>query len=71
MRNKARVEGCITEASACKEITNFSSMYFSRVNNVNAHILKQLVHMRENGKDFGATSAHFVIDKYGISHTIF
>jgi hypothetical protein len=46
-------------------------MYFSRVNNVNAHILKQLVHMRENGKDFGATSAHFVTDKYGISHTIF
>jgi hypothetical protein len=34
---KARVEGCIAEAFACKEITNFSSKYFSRANNVNAH----------------------------------
>jgi hypothetical protein len=34
--NKARVEGCITEAFTCKEITNFSSMYFSRANNVYA-----------------------------------
>jgi hypothetical protein len=31
------VAGCIAEAFACKEITNFSSMYFSRANNVNAH----------------------------------
>jgi hypothetical protein len=37
VRNKARVEGCIAEAFTCKEITNFSSMYFSRANNVNAH----------------------------------
>jgi hypothetical protein len=37
MRNKARVEGCIAEAFMCKEITNFSSMYFSRANNVNGH----------------------------------
>jgi hypothetical protein len=36
VHNKARVEGCIVEAFACKEITNFSSMYFSRANNVNA-----------------------------------
>jgi hypothetical protein len=35
--NKARVEGCIAEAFTCKEITNFSSTYFSCVNNVNAH----------------------------------
>jgi hypothetical protein len=35
--NKERVEGCIAEAFACKEIMNFSSMYFSRNNNVNAH----------------------------------
>jgi hypothetical protein len=35
--NKARVEGCIVEAFTCKEIMNFSSMYFSRANNVNAH----------------------------------
>jgi hypothetical protein len=37
MHNKARVEGCIEEAFSCKEIINFSSKYFSRVNNVNAH----------------------------------
>jgi hypothetical protein len=37
VHNKARVEGCIVEAFTCKEITNFSSMYFSRANNVNAH----------------------------------
>jgi hypothetical protein len=35
--NKARVKGCITEAFACKGIMNFSSNYFSRVNNVDAH----------------------------------
>jgi hypothetical protein len=35
--NKARVKGCITEAFTCKEITNFSSKYFSRANNVDAH----------------------------------
>jgi hypothetical protein len=34
--NKARVEGCIAEAFTCKEITNFSSMYFSCANNMNA-----------------------------------
>jgi hypothetical protein len=37
MYNKARVEGCIEKAFSCKEIINFSSKYFSRVNNVNAH----------------------------------
>jgi hypothetical protein len=36
VRNKARVVGCIVEAFACKEITNFSSMYFTHANNVNA-----------------------------------
>jgi hypothetical protein len=40
VRNKARVEGCITEAFACKEITKFSSMYFSRANNVNASTMR-------------------------------
>jgi hypothetical protein len=34
--NKARVDGCIAEAFTCKEITNFSSMYFLCANNVNA-----------------------------------
>jgi hypothetical protein len=37
VHNKARVEGCIGEAFTCKEITNFSSKYFSRANNMNAH----------------------------------
>jgi hypothetical protein len=36
IHNKARVEGCIVDAFSCKEITNFSSMYFSHANNVNA-----------------------------------
>jgi hypothetical protein len=36
--NKARGEGCIAEAFTCKEITNFSSKYFSHANNVNAHM---------------------------------
>jgi hypothetical protein len=36
VHNKARVDGCITEAFTCKEITNFSSMYFLHANNVNA-----------------------------------
>jgi hypothetical protein len=47
VHNKARIEGCIAEAFMYKEITNFSSMYFSRVNNVNArtpryHIVKEV-----------------------------
>jgi hypothetical protein len=39
VRNKAIVEGCIAEAFMCKEITNFSSKYISRVNNMNAHTM--------------------------------
>jgi hypothetical protein len=39
VRNKARVEGCIEEAFTCKEITNFSSKYFSHTDNVNAHTI--------------------------------
>jgi hypothetical protein len=35
--NKAMVEGCIMEAFTFKEITNFSSKYFSCANNVNTH----------------------------------
>jgi hypothetical protein len=70
MRNKARVEGCIAEAFVCKEITNFSSKYFSRVNNVNAHttryhiveeiLLSELSIFQWNGKGVGAPSAHYV-----------
>jgi hypothetical protein len=36
VRNKASVEGCIAEAFAAREITLFSSKYFSDANNVNA-----------------------------------
>ena len=34
VRNKARVEGCIAEAFALKEISQFSTRYFARANNV-------------------------------------
>jgi hypothetical protein len=71
--NKARVEVCITEAFACKEITNFSSMYFSRADNVNApttlyHVvrdvsLSELSIFQCKGTSVGATSAHYVTDK--------
>jgi hypothetical protein len=40
MHNKATVEGCIVEAFTCKEITNFSSKYFSRANNMNTHTMQ-------------------------------
>jgi hypothetical protein len=67
------VEGCIAEAFTCKEITNFSSMYFSRANNVNAptmwyHIvrdvpLSELSFFQWKGTSVGATSAYYVTDK--------
>jgi hypothetical protein len=70
--NEARVEGCIAEAFTCKEITNFSSLYFSRNNNVNAYTpryhIEEVVPLSElkifqwNGKGAGATSSHFVTD---------
>jgi hypothetical protein len=73
VRNKARVEGCIAEAFTCKEIMNLSSMYFSRVNNMNAHMsryhIEEVVPLSElkifqwNGKGVGATCAHFVMDE--------
>jgi hypothetical protein len=72
IHNKARVEGCIVEAFTCKEITNFSSKYFSRVNNVNTHTtwyhiveevpLSKLSIFQWKGKGVGAPSAHYVID---------
>jgi hypothetical protein len=34
VRNKARVEGCIAEAFALKEISQFSTRYFARANNM-------------------------------------
>jgi hypothetical protein len=38
--NKAKVEGCIAEAFACKEITDLLRKYFSRANNMNAHMTR-------------------------------
>jgi hypothetical protein len=71
--NKARVEEYIAETFTCKEITNFSSMYFSYVNNVNApttryHVvrdvpLSELSNFQWKDADVGATSAHYVTDK--------
>jgi hypothetical protein len=70
VHNKAMVEGCIAEAFTCKEIMKFSSMYFSRANNVNArtpryHIVKEvplseLSIFQSKGKCVGAPSAHYV-----------
>ena len=73
MRSKARVEGCIAEAFAAKEITNFTSMYFSRAHNINAptmrcHIVeeKSLTTLKVfdwKGKGVGASTAHFIMSK--------
>jgi hypothetical protein len=72
VRNKARVEGCIVKAFTCKEIMNFSSKYFSRGNNVNAHTtryhivkevpLSELSIFQSKGKGVGAPGAHYVTD---------
>jgi hypothetical protein len=72
VRNKATVEGCIAEAFTYKEITNFSSKYFSHANNVNAHTtqyhiveevpLSELSIFQWEGKGVGAPSAHYVTD---------
>jgi hypothetical protein len=37
--NRARIEGCITEAFTLKEIAYFSSYYFTEKNNVNAPMM--------------------------------
>jgi hypothetical protein len=70
--NKAGVEGCIAEAFTCKEIINFSSKYFSRANNVNAHTMRhhiveefplsELSIFQWNDKGVGAPRAHYVTD---------
>jgi hypothetical protein len=72
VRNKARVEGCITEAFACKEITNFSRKYFSHANNVNTHTMRchiveevplsELLIFQWKGKCVGAPNEHYVTD---------
>jgi hypothetical protein len=70
VHNKAGVEGCITDAFACKEITNLSSMYFSCANKMNVPItryhvvndvpLSELSIFQWKGTGVGATSAHYV-----------
>jgi hypothetical protein len=72
VHNKARVEGCIAEAFACKEIINFSSMYFSCANNMNVptmryHILRDVLLSKLSifqwkGRGVGTTSAYYVTD---------
>jgi hypothetical protein len=72
VRNKARVEGCIAEAFVCKEITNFSSKYFSHTNNVNTHmmryhiveevLLSELSIFQWKDKSVGTPGAHYVMD---------
>jgi hypothetical protein len=71
--NEARVEGCIAEAFVCQEITNFSTMYFSCANIVNAptmryHVvrdvpLRELSIFQWKGTSVGAPNAHYVTDK--------
>jgi hypothetical protein len=66
------VEGCIAEAFTCKEITIFSSKYFSCANNVNAHtmqyhiveevLLSELSIFQWKGNGVGAPSAYYVTD---------
>jgi hypothetical protein len=73
VHNKVRVEGCITHAFACKDITNFSSKYFSHTNNANAHTtryhileevpLSELSIFQWKGKGVGASSAHYVLEE--------
>jgi hypothetical protein len=73
IRNKARVERCIVEGFTCKEITNFSSMYFSHANNMNAHtswyhvvekvLLSELKIFEWKDKGVGASTSHFVTEE--------
>jgi hypothetical protein len=60
------------EAFTCKDITNFSSMYYSRINNVNAHTtryhivekvpLSEMSIFQWKGKCVGAPSTHYATD---------
>jgi hypothetical protein len=70
VQNKARVEGCIAKAFVAKEITLFSSKYFSDTNNVNAqttryHVAEQtpitdLSAFKWDGKGVEAYTSHLV-----------
>jgi hypothetical protein len=80
VHDRARIEDCIVEAFTCKEITNFSSKYFSCTNNVNAHmtryhivkevLLSELSIFQWKGKDIGAPSAHYVTDNEWDYHAL-
>jgi hypothetical protein len=73
VRNKAMVEGCIVEAFTCKEITNFSNLYLSCANNMNApttwyHAIRDVLFselsiFQWKGTGVGAISAHYVTNK--------
>ena len=66
VRNKARVEGCIAESFALKEISHFSSKYFAQWNNVFAPTLRvqmeyeapqgNLQIFKHQGKPVGSTT---------------
>jgi hypothetical protein len=43
VRNKARVEGCITEAFLLKEVSYFTSVYFAKEQNVYAATMRYIV----------------------------
>ena len=70
VRNKARVEGCIAEAYALKEIAHFSSTYFAAEHNVYApttryHIdeappMSDLQIFQWKGTAVGASTTHQV-----------
>jgi hypothetical protein len=73
VHNMARVEECIAEAFTYEEITNFSNMYFSRVNNMNAPTTRyqvvrdvlssELSNFQCKGKCVGAPSAYYITGK--------
>ncbi|WVZ76811.1 hypothetical protein U9M48_024742 [Paspalum notatum var. saurae] len=70
VRNKVRVEDCIAEAFAIKEISNFSSKYFMEKHNANAPSMRyhtvseppnsKLEIFKWKGKGVGALSHHHV-----------
>jgi hypothetical protein len=70
VQNKARVEGCIAEAFAVREIIVFSSKYFPDANNLNAqmtryHIAEEapmtdLSAFQWDGKGVGSYTSHLV-----------
>jgi len=71
VHNKARVEGCISDEYATKEIINFPGKYFSSEHNVNAHTMRYHVIEKATvvtefeifqwkGKGVGLSTSHYV-----------